>query len=95
MKKQAKEAPPKVTVVRSQIFKVFFESLYEQWDREKEDRPTSCDVLANTTEEAIEKVHAAFPREQIHMVSGPDRSYFRYNESNKRQERPQGEWIVL
>ncbi len=95
MKKQR----TKTVKYRGRIWKVYFESLYEYAAtgdqiplirKKGKPRVTSCVVIANTTEEAIAKTHAAFPNERINTVFGEDR----YGPS-PREGRPLGDWIVI
>lgn len=88
----------KTTVVVGRIFKVYFESMYDvpltpENMKAALNRTTACMVVADTTEEAIAKIHAAFPGEQINMVAGEDPH--RYLSGEGPHKRPRGETIVF
>jgi hypothetical protein len=56
----------KPQIIEGYIYKVYFESLYDENDRRKDPHRTRfCSVIAVDIESAIEKVHAAYPGERI------------------------------
>jgi hypothetical protein len=56
----------KPQIIEGYIYKVYFESLYDDNDRRKNPRRTRfCSVIAVDVESAIEKIHAAYPSERI------------------------------
>ena len=58
----------KTKSIKGIIYKVYFETLWDGPTKPNEKRVMSCTVIASNVEDAIVKVHAAFPREKINSI---------------------------
>jgi hypothetical protein len=87
---RGKEMKKETTVITGRIFRVFFENIYRPNPQETPDSILSCVVIADTTEDAIRKVHDAFPGEEINSVN-LDTDY-QWEEQGKR---PRGKTVIF